>query len=216
MKPRLVGLALFAAIGSTFTILLGVSLAAPTHAADAPSPAGTVLGTTQGWLNGTTVTFFYTRDFVCPQPPASEAQSGCEAGVPSESAPIGNPDIPELWVLVPLGFDPPAGTLQCPVAGSCVAHPHDIDLQNIFGPAHLVVPTPAHSHVIDDLQGGWWRSFVVGITDADAWNCIAGVGSCPAGVEPRSLDAVRYFQQQNLATGDIPTNLFLFFNVLPS
>jgi hypothetical protein len=209
--PRAVGIALFAVIASLFAVLLGLSLASPTHAAaEDANPPGTVLGTTEGWFNGTTVTFLYTRDFVCTQPQDGlpvGADSGCEVGSPGESAPIGNPDIPELWVLVPLGFNPLSSTLQCPLAGNCVAHPHDIDLSRIFGPGFADVPTPAHSHVIDDLQGGWWESYIVGITSQSAWDRL---------VAGKSLATVRELQAEGLATADIPTNLFLFFNVLPA
>ena len=215
ITPRLVGVLFFAAISSAFAIVLGAALASPPHAhganpGGAANPAGTVLGTTQGWLNGRTVTFFYTRDFFCAQPPSSSAASGCEVGA-AGTGPIGNPGIPELWVLVPLGFAPPASTLQCPVAGNCVGHPHDIDLSRVFGPGAADVLTPAHSHVIDDLQGGWWESFIVGVKTEAAWDAI---------VAGKSLATIRALQAadpaQNTITHDIPTNLFLFFNVLPS
>jgi hypothetical protein len=206
-RPRLVGVVLIAAIAALFAVLLGLAFASPSHAVgDGANPPGTVLGTTQGWLNGKTVTFLYTRNFVCNQPPASAAASGCEVGA-AGTAPIGNPRIPELWVLVPLGFTPPSSTLQCPVAGSCIAHPHDIDLSRVFGPGAADVPTPAHSHVIDDLQGGWWESFVVGIKSQAAWDRI---------VAGKSLATVRELQAEDLATPDIPSNLFLFFDVLPA
>lgn len=210
IKGRSIGIALFALIGALFAVLLGLALASPSHAVpagDGATPSGTVLGTTQGWFDGRTVTFLYTRNFVCTQPPTSAAASGCEVGEAAQSAPVGNPNIPELWVLVPLGFTPPSSTLQCPVAGNCVAHPHDIDLSRVFGPGFADVPTPAHSHVIDDLQGGWWESFVVGIQTEAAWDRI---------VAGKNLATVRELQAENLATPDIPSNLFLFFNVLPS
>jgi hypothetical protein len=210
VDPRAVGVCLLAAIASAFALVLGLTLASPSHAQThgLPSPPGTVLGTTQGWLDGQTVTFLYTRDYFCAQPPSSAAGSGCEVGAPAEQAPIGNPDIPELWVLVPIGFTPDPSTLQCPVAGNCVAHPSDIDLSRVFGAGAADVPTPAHSHIIDDLQGGWWTSIVVGITDEDAWNQLTG----PDG---RSISALRALQAEGKATSDIPSNLFLFFNVLP-
>jgi hypothetical protein len=202
---------LFAGILSAFALLLGVGLASPSHAAgDGAQPGGTVLGTTEGWLNGRTVTFFYTRDYSCPQPPVSSAASGCEVGEATDNPPIGDPDIPEVWVLVPLGFTPPRATLQCPEAGNCVAHPHDIDLSRLFGPDAADVPTPAHSHVIDDLQGGWWEGFVVGVKNEATWDRI---------VAGKSIATIRAIQQadpdQANITSDIPTNLFLFFNVLP-
>ena len=220
LRPRAVGLLLFAAICSAFAVLLGVALASPSHAAgDGATPSGTVLGTTQGWLDGRTVTFFYTRDFDCP-PPAdggSVAASGCEVGsaaasAPTASSPNGASHIPELWVLVPLGFTPPSDTLQCPVAGNCVAHPHTIDLSRLFGPGTEDALTPAHSHVIDDLQGGWWEGIIVGVKTQDAWDQL---------VAGKSLATIRALQGPDCSTStsvtcDIPSNLFLFFNVLPS
>ena len=208
LSPRAVAIVLFAALVVVFAVLVGTRLSPPAHAegnADPTSQAATV-GTTQGWLNGRTVTFLYTRPFSCEQPPASGAASGCEVGAPAQSAPIGNPDIPELWVVVPIGFTPDPSTLQCPVAGACIDHPHDIDLSRVFGPGTERVLLPAHSHVIDDLQGGWWRTFVVGVTTPQAWDRI---------VAGKSLDTVRELQAEGLATADIPSNLFIFFNVLP-
>lgn len=209
-NPRTVGVVVFVAIVSAFALLLGSTLTASGHAARSagPNPPGTVIGTTEGWLNGQTVTFVYTRDFFCREPPSSGAESGCEVGAPAETAPTAQSEIPELWVLVPIGFTPDPSTLQCPVAGNCVAHPHDIDLSRVFGPDASDVPTPAHSHVIDDLQGGWWESFVVGILNQDAWNRLVNPGG-------RSLATVRELQSEGSATSDIPSNLYLFFNVLP-
>jgi hypothetical protein len=195
---------------SAFAVVLGLTVASPGHAASTsePTPPGTVLGTTEGWLNGQTVTFLYTRDFFCAQPPVSSAPSGCEVGAPADTEPVQNPDIPELWVLVPLGFTVPPSTLQCPIPGNCVGHPHDIDLSRVFGAGASNVATPAHSHIIDDLQGGWWESYVVGILSRDAWDRLTGPGG-------RSLSVLRELQSEGLATEDKPSNLYLFFQVLP-
>jgi hypothetical protein len=209
LNPRAVAIALFAVVVAVFAVLLGAALSPSAHAEGgaAATSQGATVGTTQGWLNGRTVTFLYTRPFSCEQPPASGADSGCEVGAAAQTAPIGNPDIPELWVVVPIGFTPDPDTLQCPVAGACVNHPHDIDLSRVFGAGTERVLLPAHSHVIDDLQGGWWKTFVVGVTTQQAWDRI---------VAGRSLDTVRELQAEGLATGDIPSNLFIFFNVLPA
>jgi hypothetical protein len=207
--PRTIGIVLFVAILSGFASLLGLTLASSGHVALASDaePSGTVLGSTEGWLNGRTVTFLYTRDYFCRQPPSSAAASGCEVGAAAEIKPVGNPDIPELWVLVPIGFQVDSATLQCPVAGNCVGHPHDVDLSRVF-PGASDVPTPAHSHIIDDLQGGWWETYVVGILTPQAWDRITG----PDG---RSLSVLRELQAEQQATPDIPSNLYLFFQVLP-
>jgi hypothetical protein len=205
LNPKVVAIVLFTVMVAVFAVLLGSALSPSAHAQATTS--GATVGTTEGWFNGKTVTFLYTRPYSCAQPPTSGADSGCEVGADAQSAPIGNLDIPELWVVVPLGFTPPEGTLQCPVAGDCIDHPHDLDLSRVFGAGAEDVPLPAHSHVIDDLQGGWWKTFVVGVTTQAAWDRI---------VAGKDLATVRALQQEGLATGDIPSNLFIFFNVLPS
>jgi hypothetical protein len=209
LNPKVVGIALFTTLIAVFAVLLGTALSPSAHAQEdtTAAAAGATVGTTEGWLNGSTVTFLYPRPYFCAQPPDSGAASGCEVGADAQTAPIGDPDIPELWVVVPLGFTPPEGTLQCPVAGDCINHPHDIDLSRVFGAGAADVPLPAHSHVIDDLQGGWWKTFVVGVSSPAAWDRI---------VAGKSLDTVREVQAEGLATGDIPSNLFIFFNVLPA
>jgi hypothetical protein len=208
LNPRAVGIGLFAALVAVFAVLLGTVLSSSSHAQESTgaAAAGDTVGTTEGWFNGKTVTFLYTRPYFCGQPPSSGADSGCEVGADAQTAPIGDPDIPELWVVVPLGFTPPEGTLQCPVAGNCIDHPHDIDLSRVFGVGTESLALPAHSHVIDDLQGGWWKTFVVGVTSQDAWDRI---------VAGKDLATVRELQTEGLATPDIPSNLFVFFNVLP-
>ena len=207
-NPRVVGIALLAVLTAAFAIALGPVLSPSAHAQEgaAATTSGATVGTTEGWFNGKTVTFLYPRPYFCAQPPASGADSGCEVGADAQAAPIGNPDIPELWVVVPLGFTPAKDTLQCPEAGNCINHPHDIDLSLVFGAGAEDVPLPAHSHVIDDQQGGWWKTFVVGVTTQEAWDRI---------VAGKDLATVRELQEEKLATGDIPSNLFIFFNVLP-
>jgi hypothetical protein len=37
-------------------------------------------GFTDGWQNGTTVTFFYQKPFFCAEPPSSAAATQCEVG----------------------------------------------------------------------------------------------------------------------------------------
>jgi hypothetical protein len=209
LNPKVVAMVLFTVMVAVFAVLLGSALSPSAHAQQdaTATTSGATVGTTEGWFNGKTVTFVYTRPYACDQPPTSGADSGCEVGADAQSAPIGDPDVPELWVVVPLGFTPPQGTLQCPVAGDCIDHPHDIDLSRVFGAGAEDVPLPAHSHVIDDLQGGWWKTFVVGVTTQAAWDRI---------VAGKDLATVRELQQEGLATGDIPSNLFIFFNVLPT
>ena len=171
---------------------------------------GGVTGTTAGWSAGQTVTFFYSKPFFCQQPPSSGATSACELGADGTVAPRSG-SIPVLYVLVPLGFTPPASTLQC-AAGNCVDHPRTIDLSRVFGAGTENALLPAHSHVIGDepnasrANGGWWDVNVIGVTTLAGWNQI---------VANKNLATVRALQAANSATGDIPTNLDLFFSTRP-
>ena len=172
---------------------------------------GATTGTTGGWADGRTVTFFYNRPFFCQEPPSSEAPSGCEVGAESETAPRGGP-IPVLYVMTPLGFTPPASELQCPTAGACINHPSTLDLSRIGLPASF--PLPPHSHIVGREDGsananaGWWEIEVVGVKDQATWNAI---------VAGKSLETVRALQAADPTgariTGDIPSNLYLFFGV---
>ncbi len=187
--------------------------AAPLHdhaAAMSPNARnGAEIGTTDGWSDGKTVTFHYNKPFFCAAPPASGASSACELGAEPTVAPRGG-SIPVLYVTVPLGFTPAMNTLQCPTAGQCINHPSTIDLSRVFGPGTENALLPPHSHVIGDESGasranaGWWEIEVVGITSQAAWNQL---------VAGKSLPTLRTLQSGSGATGDIPTNLYLFFSV---
>jgi hypothetical protein len=174
---------------------------------------GAMTGTTAGWEGGRTVTFFYSKPFFCKQPPTSGATSECELGADGQVAPRSGP-IPVLYVLVPLGFTPATSTLQCPEAGNCIDHPSTIDLSRVFGAGTENAALPPHSHVIGDeagaskANGGWWDVEVIGVTSPASWQTI---------VDGKSLETVRALQANAASgvTGDIPTNLDLFFSVRP-
>ena len=173
------------------------------------------VGTTDGWENGKTVTFFYTKNFFCDTTTESAAPSGCEVGEDGSVDPRPG-HIPILFVMTPKGFTPPAGTLQCPIPGNCIDHPSTIDLSRVFGAGAANVLLPPHSHIIDsDLaesqadggQAGWWEIHVIGVTSLDVWNQI---------VAGKSLATVRALQTAGTGiTGDIPSNAYLFFSVRP-
>ena len=165
------------------------------------------MGTTKGWYDGKTVTFHYTKNYFCQQPPASGARSRCEAGADYTQTPSSTFD--PLYVVVPLGFTPPKSTLQCPVAGHCIDHPNTIDLSAVLGSGTSDVLLPAHSHVVATANGGqaeWWNVDVVGVKDMAAWNKI---------VSSKSDCEVMQLQRHDSkeVTGNIPTNLFLYFAV---
>jgi hypothetical protein len=192
--------ALVAIIAATLLSLSSV-LASPVQAGH-QSSAGDDKGFTGGWYDGRDVEFFYNKDFFCKEPPASGADSGCIVGAEPETAPRGG-NIPVLYVMTPLGFTPDG--LQCPVAGDCINHPSTLDLSPIFGAGAENVALPPHSHIVDVDQGGWWEIEVVGVTDPAVWAQIE------AG---KDLDTVRVLQDAGVGiTGDIPSNLFLFFDV---
>ena len=167
--------------------------------------AGDDKGTTGGWYDGRTVTFQYPKGFFCKEPPSSGATSHCELGAEAQTPPRAGSNIPVLYVMTPIGFRPAASTLQCPTVGSCINHPSTIDLSRVFGAGTENAALPAHSHIVDVAKGGWWEIEVIGVTSPEVWEQV---------VEAKSLDGVRELQQAGVGiTGDIPTNLFLFFNV---
>ena len=154
------------------------------------------------------VRFYYTKNFFCAGPPASKASSSCEAGADYTQTPASNFD--PLYVVVPLGFTPPAGTLQCPVAGHCIDHPGTIDLSAVLGKGTSNLTLPAHSHIVATANSGqseWWNVDVVAVTSLKDWNKI---------VWAKSDWELQYLQRTDSShvTGNIPTNLFLYFAVV--
>jgi hypothetical protein len=199
-----VGAVMLAAIVALLAVTAFTVNASPALAGH-DSAAGDERGTTGGWYDGRTVTFKYPKGFFCKEPPSSGATSHCELGAEAETPPRPGSDIPVLYVMTPLGFRPDASTLQCPLVGSCINHPSTIDLSRVFGAGTENAALPAHSHIVDVAKGGWWEIEVIGVTSPEVWDQV---------VEAKSLDGVRALQQAGVGiTGDIPTNLFLFFNV---
>ena len=165
-------------------------------------------GFTNGWYNGHTVRFFYSKNFSCAAPPASKASSKCEAGADYTQTPASTFD--PLYVVVPLGFTPPKSTLQCPVAGHCIDHPSTIDLSAVLGAGTSDLPLPAHSHIVATANGHqseWWNGDVVGVKSLKAWDKI---------VHAKSDGELQYLQRTDSkdVTGNITTNLFLYSSVL--
>jgi hypothetical protein len=191
------------------------NISAPSLAMSHNAQDGGAFGFTDGWQNGTTVTFFYHKPFFCAEPPSSAAVTQCEVGEDGTVDPRPG-KIPVLYVMTPVGFRPPDATLQCPVVGSCIDHPSTIDLSRVFGPSKANVLLPAHSHIIDsDLsesqanggQAGWWEIEVIGVSDPAVWDQI---------VAGKSLATVRALQAKGAGiTGDIRSNAYLFFGVRP-
>jgi hypothetical protein len=186
----------FASAGSSSASMAGMRTGSHGH-----------VGTTRGWYDGHTVTFRYTKNFRCQTPPASQASTKCEAGSDYTQTPAKSFD--PLYVMVPLGFTPSKSTLQCPTAGRCIDHPSTIDLSAVLGKGTGNLKLPPHSHIVataNSHQAEWWNVVVVGVTSPSAWNKI---------VHARSDTELQRLQRQAKSgvTGNIVTNLFLFFAV---
>src|ERR1035438_4331631 len=165
------------------------------------------VGFTKGWYDGHTVRFYYSKNFVCQAPPASKASSNCAAGADYTQTPASTFD--PLYVIVPLGFTPPKSTLQCPVAGHCIDHPSTIDLSAVLGSGTQNLALPPHSHIVattNSHQSEWWNVDVVGVKSLTAWNKI---------VWAKSDGELQHLQRTDSTdvTGNITTNLFLYFAV---
>jgi hypothetical protein len=205
-RPRL------AAFGLTLTSLLVAGLVMTGVAAASGSTVRPVSdATTPAWVDGRTVTVQYPQNFFCDTSVASSAPSGCEVGTDSNHGPVANADRSVLYVLVPL-FGSPSPTPMCAVA-SCPNHPLTIDLSRIAGAlgvspgAVADVPLPAHSHILDGPAGGWWDVKIVAVTNQTAWAALA------AGKSEATMNALINTPNSGVL-GPIPTNLYLFFNVI--
>jgi hypothetical protein len=192
--------------------LLTIALAACSDSDNATGlKPSQIIGSTPSWFDGDVVQLDYTADFQCKNPPAAGSVSGCEMGEEPATEPPANTAIPVLYVLAPMGFTPPDSTLHCPVAGNCVGHPHDIDVSRVFGPGTEQSVLPPHSHIIIDAMNHVttpWVLEVIGVKDRATWNTI---------VATQNLGEVRLLQandpNETHITGDIETNIFLFFRV---
>lgn len=204
LSIRRAGMLMLVALLAVFSLSALAATSSPALAGH-NSAAGAEKGTTAGWLDGREVTFKYPKDFFCKEAPSSGADSGCALGAEPETFPRNGAGIPVVYVMTPLGFRPDEGTLHCPVVGECINHPSTIDVSRIFGAGTENFALPAHSHIVDVAKGGWWEIEVIGVTDPAIWAEV---------VEGKSLDRVRELQEAGVGiTGDIPSNLFLFFNV---
>lgn len=168
---------------------------------------------TPAWTDGRTVTVQYAQNFFCDRSVSAGSASGCEVGQDANRGPVANADRSTLYVLVPL-FANPSPAPMCGVA-NCPNHPMTVDLSRIAGalgasPAALAnVPLPAHSHILDGAAGGWWDVKVVAVTNQTAWSRLA------AGRSEATMNTLIHTPGSGVL-GPIPTNLYLFFNVVGS
>ncbi len=184
------------------------------------------IGESYAYLNGQYVQILYTENWYCDANVSSMASTGCEAGAGPSSNPsaqssggtgtsLGNTTHGDtLYIPVPLFSNPPP--TQC-AAGTatmtCIDHPKTIDLSRIASalpgnpsPSSVSdVPIPAHNHVVATRNGGnpeWWNVEVVATGDPATFNGLTSASAINAAVANKTAVAV-------------PTNAFLFFQVLP-
>jgi hypothetical protein len=201
-RARLIGAAIaVASLLASSLVLAGFALA----------KQSTVLpvsrATTPAWVNGQTVTVQYSQDFFCDTSVASSASSGCEVGTAANRGPVGNANRSVVYILAPL-FANPDPAPMCAVA-ACPNHPLTIDLSRLGGPfsGATDIPLPSHSHLLDGPAGGWWEIVIVPVSSESGWAALA------AGKSAATMDAL----EANPSSGvgpEVPTNLYLFFNVV--
>ncbi|HEY8701822.1 MAG TPA: hypothetical protein VIM08_12820 [Arthrobacter sp.] len=202
-------------LGAAASMVVGLFMASLALAATAFAGGSTVLpvssAQTPAWVNGQAVTVQYAQNFFCDHSVAASSSSGCEVGQDSNVGPVPNADRNELYVVVPL-FANPSPAPMCAVA-SCPNHPLTIDLSRIAGalgatPAAVAnLPLPAHSHILAAPGGGWWDIKVVAVTNQTAWAQLA------AGKSEATMDALLNTANSGVV-GPIPTNFYLFFNIV--
>lgn len=223
------GRARFVALVAAVLVVGGLSataVAATHHAATPKTPSNAVAdghgigeyGMTSAYINGHKVGFTYTKGFFCDTSVTSSATSGCEGGATYKKTPSKNFD--PLYILVPLGFNVPTMSMDCPSGLVCVDHPGTIDLRRLEPALKPLYPqltdkqltaalanyaTPGHEHFITTRNGNkpeWWDVKVVGVTKKAEYNKI---------VQHKSAKYLLHEVKAGKTTGVIPTNLFLFF-----
>jgi hypothetical protein len=170
---------------------------------NAGGPGCLDIGFTDAWLAGETVQLEYSHRFFCVEPPSSEAKSGCEAGEAAITSPP-NLVVSELYVLVPMGFTPPASTVQC--GAKCIDLPTTMDLSRIGGSANATLGPK--SFVIEEdesFQSTWWPLVIVGVKNLNAWNKLA---------TNKNIETVDACQASGNCAPEADTNAFAFFQVL--
>ncbi len=167
------------------------------------------IGVTDSWFKGGTVNLNYSHPYFCGNHRLSRASTGCEIGAPTKVRPPSGKVVSPIYVITPIGFTPK--NLQCPVVGNCIDHPARIDASRVFGESAKNALAPAHSHIIVDRENAlssWWPVVVIGVTNARAWNYIA---------QGQNLTTVQRIRRAHpkWVTPNIPSNLYLFFQVVP-
>ncbi|MGH9079445.1 MAG: hypothetical protein ACRDYE_05075 [Acidimicrobiales bacterium] len=229
--------------GASGALLGSTAGAASTHSVQHPTPNGdngtTIdplqyncgndaptcgqVGESNGYYSGMNVDLLYSENYYCDANVSSAATTGCEAGAGPSATPssasagnsgtsLGNTTHGDtLYIPVPLFSNPPP--TQCVSTATCIDHPPTIDLSRIAGalpgnpsPGSVSnVPIPAHDHVVGTRNGGlpeWWNVQVIATTDPATFNTLTSVGAINSAVSGGNAVSV-------------PTNAFLFFQILP-
>ena len=188
---------------------------------EAAAPTCNHVGTTNGYFNGEDVKLLYTQNFFCDTSVSSKASSKCEVGAKYTKLPPGTAAsaIDPLYIPIPLGFTPSPSYVQCQAKPMCIDHPATIDLSRIAGalpgnPSPTAVQNamlPGHDHIIttrNSDQPEWWPVVAVGVTNQAAWTTIT------TAKDYATMQALEGKTGSGV-TGEIPTNAFLWFQVLP-
>ena len=210
-KAVRLGLALITSAAAVAGLMLGSAGASHLpRSTSLPCRAGGAaclgIGFTDAWFNGTTVQLGYSHPFFCAAPPTSGAASGCEAGKVATTPPPSGPVVSNIYLLIPLGFNPPGATVQC--GSRCIDQPRRMDLPRVFGKDLSNGIVGPRSFVIEDpeaFQSTWWPVVLVGVKNLQAWNTIAAA---------KTIDSVDACQASGGCATEVDTNAFLYFQVL--
>lgn len=176
-----------------------------------PTSTSPGIGESYGYYNGQDVRLLYTENYYCGTSagPTPGSTSGCEAGYASTTSPPANTTHADtLYIPVPLFANPPP--TQCSAAATCIDHPATIDLSALASADSALagatnVGLPNHDHVVGTRNNGnpeWWSVEVVATTSPTVFNTLTSVSAINAA---KSAGTVV----------EAPTNVFLFFQVLP-
>ena len=107
-------------------------------------------GFTNGWYDGHTVRFFYSKNYFCQsrRPAGRRRSARRERTTPRPRRATSTRCT--WWSRS--GSPRRSATLQCPVAGHCIDHPGTIDLSAVLGSGTSNLALPAHSHIVATRQ----------------------------------------------------------------
>ncbi len=199
----------------------GVTVNPLKAACEQNAPTCNNVGTTNSYFNGENVKLLYSQNFFCDttvtRASTASAHNGCEAGAGYNKLPPGTAAgaVDPLYIPIPLFAHP--GYVQCQMTPMCIDHPANIDLSRLSSAlgapksALYNAMLPGHDHIVTTRnadQPEWWPVVAVGVTSPAAWTAITTAKDYATmkALEGKAGSGV---------TGEIPTNVFLWFQVLP-